>query len=303
MIAHFYIVPESFSYSKNLSLEQIEDKVYNLSDDINLIHQYKDSNKLLANYEELYPLEFYPQCKIEDIICNPVNAKEILGRDLIVAFQKIFEKAEPTSSDIEEIKEVLLNWEEEENCHGLIAFHEIPKINKQFQIIYNTSNWMLFRRHYLGMYPKNNNYFIEECSKYFPKLFFHNRNKDSIKSILSNFAKNVILHLGYLNDVFYTYRTRHFDNESIKYKTLTTECNLEGKAASKDNNSAKEALTFDFINKKGEIELVTCYPHLRLHYSDTPGDNTFYQFRIYFHEGLPSIKDSNILIAHIGEHL
>ena len=170
------------------------------------------------------------------------------------------------------------------------------------QLIYGIDGWFKFRRHFLGIYPSLNT-FLDECTIYFPNLYFHKNNKESIIQILDDFAVSITKHLGILNDIFFDYRNRVFDNESIKYQTLTAECNLEAEAASKDNNDAKEKLTFEFLNNDKKFQKVVCYPHLRLCKSDKNGDSHYYQHRIYFHEGVEKIQNGKILIGHIGVHL
>jgi len=42
---------------------------------------------------------------------------------------------------------------------------------------------------------------------------------------------------------------------------------------------------------------------MKLCNSGIPGDNTYYQHRIHFHEGFENISDNKILIGHIGKHI
>lgn len=303
MIAHFYIIAESFQHNGQFSNIEIEEKVKRLSEDIALINQFKDTNKLYANFVATYQQIFYSTFTVFDFLCDPLYVKKFVDRDVINALQKIFEKANDTNYTTQEVSEVLINWNEGENCHGLIAFNKVNDIDDFFQLIYGIDQWYKFRRHFLGLYPVNEHFFIEECKKYFPKLHFHEDNKVTIKPILKDFSQNIIKHLGYLNDIFYNYRNKIFDNETVKYKTFTSECNLEARAAPKDNNDAKEKLSFNFLDDNGMRMNVICYPHLRLRKSDNVGDTHYYKHRIYFHEGLNSICKGNILIGHIGEHL
>lgn len=301
MIAQLYIIPESFEHNNLYSITEIEFKVKRLSEDIQKINQYSKSNKINVNYTILYPTQFISNYTIEDVLFNPSQLKQLVDRDVINALQNIFQKASNTDITTQEIVETLLPWNDKDTCHGIITFHEIENIPNSNQLIYGIDNWYKFRRHFLGLYP-NQETFIEECSIYFPNIFFHENNKSSIRAILANFSVSIVKHLGILNDTFYTYKNRSFNNESKKYETLTIECNLQSPAASKDNNDAKESLTFDFKDDKGDIKEITCYPHLRLSRSDNPNDSQFYFHRIYFHEGKESIQKNKILIGHIGLH-
>ncbi len=303
MEAHLYIMGESFQNNSGYSDEEIEEKVKRLAEDVININKYSQSNKLLSNYNAVYPLKFHSNYTLEDFLCRPLEVKKTVDRDVVNALQKIFEKAINTNITSEEVIQTLLPWHDQKICHGLIVFHKVEGVADEAQLIYGIDGWYKFRRLFLGLYP-NSETFISECSKYFTNLCFHDQNNESIKAIINNFSLSIVKHLGFLNDVFFTYRTRSFPNESIKYKTFTSECNLESDAAPKDNNDSKKSLTFEFINIEGKLEAITCYPHLRLSRSDQhPGDGHHYQHRIYFHEGLATIQNGKILIGHIGLHL
>jgi hypothetical protein len=303
MIAHFYLMAESFKKNGELSNSDIEEKIKRLSEDVALIYKYKETNKLYTNYDDLYPQIFYKTYTVEKIICNPQELKNIgVDGDVIHSLQLIIERSNETSCTSQEVIDELLNWNDSKNCHGMIAFHQIDNLDDNFQIIYGIDGWYKFRRFFLGKYPENSNFFIEECKLYFPNLYFHLQNKYSVNKILQSFSKSIVKHLGFLNDVFYTYRAKTFINESEKYRTFSIECNLEEYAASKDDNLAKDKLTYHFLDKDNNDILITCYSHLRLCRSDNNGDTKYYTNRIYFHEGIPNIEKGNILIGHIGKH-
>lgn len=286
-----------------------------MAEDIRIINKHSHSNKLFTNFTSIHPVIFHSTFTIEDFLCRPLEVKKIVDRDVVDSLQNIFQKVTNTTSSSREIIEVLLPIHDRTICHGLIAFHEIDSIPAAVQLIYGIDSWYKFKRHFLGLYPDKDT-FIDECSIYYPNLFFHERNKASILDILENFSKSIVKHLAVLNDVFYYYKDRTFHNESVKYQMLTSECHLEADAASKDNIDAKGNLTFEFVNKNKKEEKITCYPHLRLCKSDNHlGDSNYYQHRIYFHEGVNTIFDKNgkekvfeiqngkILIGHIGKHL
>jgi len=303
MTAHFYLMAESFSNNTNFTQDEIEEKVKRLSEDVRLINRYKETNKLYTNYSDIYPQVFYSNYTVYDFICNAQHLKEVgIDRDIINALQNIIQRSDATTITSNEVKEELFGWIDSENCHGLIAFNRIVDFDESIQVIYGRDGWYKFRRNFLSIYPKSTEFYINECIKYFPNLTFHTRNIETIKEIYPDFVKSVVRHLGYLNDIFFTYRVKDFSNESEKYKAFSVECQLEEYAASKDKNFAKEKLTFDFLDATNQLVAVTCYPHLRLSKSDCPGDSKYYHNRIYFHEGISSIASGNILIGHIGGH-
>lgn len=301
MEANFYIMAESFEHNSTYTLSELKDKTNEMAIDILRINKLAKNDKLFSNFSCIYPTKFYKNITIEDILCRPKDLHNVFDRDFLNSFQKIFEKAKDTQITSNEVISTLLPWHDKNICHGLIVFHKIENVSNDIQLIYGVDCWFKFKRYFLAKYPDEKT-FLSECATFFPNLFFHNRIESYLSTILPNFSWSIIKHLSALNDVFFTYRNRKFRNESEKYQAFTTECNLDDNAASKDTINSKEQLTYNFINYKGDSVEVTCYPHLKLCKSDTPGDNKYYFNRIYFHEGIDSIQNKKILIGHIGNH-
>ena len=152
MIANFYLMAESFTQNGDITDEIIEDKIKRLSEDVALIHQYKDTNKLYTNYNDLYPQIFFQTFTVEDFLCNPQKLKQKgIDRDVINSLQKILEKSSDTKFSSLEVVEGLLNWNNEDECHGIIAFNKIDRVDENFQIIYGIDGWLKFRRHFLSL--------------------------------------------------------------------------------------------------------------------------------------------------------
>jgi hypothetical protein len=305
MIAHFYLMSESFTKNDQFTQEDIEKKVKSLSEDVILINNYKLTNKLYSNYNDLFPVLFYKTFTVQDFICSPQVLKdEGIDRDIINSLQKIFDKSTETQITSDEVISELLNWNDEHNCHGLIAFNKVEKLNENFQIIYGLNGWYKFRRYFLGIYPKNDSFFFEECGKYFPNLFFHANNKKTLSSILHNCPKKIIYHLTALNDNFRDSQT-DFRNRTQVLEHFSITNNLDETASLEGDAKRKRALTFNFTNSIDELEQVCCEPHLKLCFNDLhPGDNSYStDRRIYFHEGKRNIENGRILVGHIGAHL
>lgn len=302
MNAHFYILAESFQNNSNLSDNEIEKKVKHLAEDVSLIHKYKETNKLYTNYEEIYPQIFYSHYTIETFICSPQVLKQNgIDRDVINALQNILQKSEETKITSKEAKEELLSWIDENNCHGIMAFHEIDGFNNNLQVIYGIDGWYKFRRFFLGEYPQNEDFFINECIKYFPNLYFHNRNRQTIKTIFNDCPKKIIYHLSALNDKFKDCTESRLNRAQV-LEHFSIYANLDESATLEGNAQRKKDFTFSFQNDSGTDEKVCCEPHLKLCYSDT--NNSYSNDRrIYFHEGKANIQKGRILIGHIGTHL
>lgn len=303
MVAELYIIAESFAYNADFSKEQVEEKVKGLSKDFIEIRKHQPFNRIFV-HPDIYNIPFVQNIPLSTLLFDPIESKKIIDRDVYNALQKIIVESAITSITSEEVISVLLPEHNENICHGLIAFHAIPGIDEHLQIVYNISDWYRFRRYFLGLYPKNPSHFIEECNIYFPGLFFHEENKNSIGSILGECPRKIIYHLSALNDNFKRFYTFPY-NRTIALKEFSIYSNLDEAASPEGNPERKLELTFKFLNDAGILEDVYCEPHMKLCFTDNyPGDRSYStDRRIYFHEGKANIHENKILVGHIGRHL
>lgn len=303
MVAEFYIIAESFAQNTTASKAEIETKIEALGNDFVSIRKYKDTNKLFIN-PEIYNIPFINNVSISDLLYNDVTANQHLDRDARNMLKKIVTETENNNITSQEVIEVLLPEHNQDLCHGLIAFNTIVGVKPEFQVIYNENGWLNFRRHYLGLYPQNNIFFIDECIKYFPNLYFHERNKTTVGAILHNCPQQIVYHLTALNDKFRETDTTNLNRSQI-LEHFSINANFDATASLEGNASRKPTLTFSFINDKKETINICCEPHLKLCHNDNyPGDASYSNDRrIYFHEGIATIENNKILIGHIGDHL
>jgi len=301
LIAEFYIIPESFSENPKTTVPQIEAKIQNFTQDFIHIGKHSAENKIFVN-ENIYNVIFVSKKSISDLLNDPTAYKGIIDRDTQVALRTIFEKSKTTKITIKEVKKDLIPKHNRDFCYGLIGFNKVEGIADENQIIYNINGWYDFRRYYLSVYPKNSEYFIDECNKYFPNLLLHKRNKSTVGSILGDCPKKIILHLSKLNDNFIRFRDDSTLNRTEKLKQFSIDSTLDEIATLEGNPARKSDFTFDFKDDNGNDIEVCCEPHIKLCYNDM--DKSYSNNRrIYFHEGLDSIKKKKILIGHIGKHL
>lgn len=309
MVAELYIVAESFANNSDFTTTEIESKTKSLANDFIFIKKYSKTNKLLV-HPNIYDINFLNGITLSDLLHNPKIAKEHLDRDVFGALQNIIDKSATTNHTSQEVIEVLLLEHNENLCHGLIAFNSVPNVQPELQIVYHLQGWFDFRRHYLGLYPKNENFYIDECIKYFPNLYFHERIRTSISAIFHDCPKKIIYHLTALNDKFKLIDTK-VRNRTQVLEAFSISAQLDETASLEGDASRKDDFTFTFINYKNKEVKVCCEPHLKLCFSDT---STAYSNarRIYFHEGIErfnkgeiveKIQDGKILIGHIGAHL
>ena len=170
MIAKFYIIAESFRQNPNLSVAEIEKKIKSLAMDYVYIRRYKETNKLFI-HPDIYQVNFVNGVSIEALLFNEEEANNHLDRDVRNSFKKIIWETDATSVATQDIKDALLPSHNENICHGLIAFNIVPNVNPEYQIVYDSKGWLSFRRYFLSLYPKNENFYINECMKYFPLLY------------------------------------------------------------------------------------------------------------------------------------
>jgi hypothetical protein len=299
MITELYLVDKSFEYQKGITKNDLEDRIKDLAEDCGHIRQHKTEE--LFKHDSIYNVYIFENIIVADFLYKP-EFKTIFNRDTIKLLRQIIDHSKSTAHDVSEVVNVLLTQHTLNRLYGLICLHKIEEIEEKY-LIYNKHNWLKFHRYFLGLYPQSEDNFIDECNKYFPGLFFHERNKQAIKKVFHGFTKTILFHLSMLNDEFHKYKEVTF-NRNDTLKRFSIACNLHEEASSEGDASRKHNFKFDFINNKGQTALICCEPHLKLCRSDKhPGDSEYYFHRIYFHEGQEEIQNGKILIGHIGEHL
>ena len=309
MVAHFYLLAESFQNNTSFSKDEIEDKIKRFSEDVNLINKYRETNILYVNYKEVYPQILYSTYTLESFICNGYELKNkgLIERDVFNAIQNIFiNKVQETDFCSQRVKDELIPISDENNCYGLIAFHKITGFDNDLQIIYGKDEWYKFRRYILSMYPSNGVFFIDECTKYYPNLFFHERNKSVVSYLLKDSAKKVVHYLSELNDKFKLAKTIPYDREKSLSRfnsigSFDQDASDEGNSGSKKKSKVKEKDTFEFFDKNGKSIKVCCDLHLKMLKDDKGKIST--DRRIYFSEEIEGVGLNKILIGHIGCHI
>lgn len=302
MIAQFYIIGESLQGNSASSIADIESKIAGLARDYHEIRKHPLTN-LLSVHEDVYSIEFIPGATINDILYSgPGGYGSAIDRDKRILLKTIFTETAITSINREELLNAL-DSHNQENCAGLMGFNLVSGINREYQIIYLSDSWLNYRRSFLRRYPQNPNFFIDECRIYFPELFFHDGNKETVGAILSSCVGKIIYHLTALNDKFRTYQVDSHHRTDVLKKFSTGE-NLDETATLASGTRRKKDFEFNFVNISGNIEAVCCDSHMKLCWSDLPGDTCYSNDRrIYFNEGQKDIHQGKILIGHIGVHL
>lgn len=298
MIAHFYIIPQTFN-SESISDENFFPSLGNFIADYHKLILYKEENKIFI-HNEVYEVVLPNGQTLGDFIFS--NDTELKGEDrsLKQSLSSVLSKLPSSDIQIDEIKEEIKK-NSLDRCSGVISLSKLEDFADENQIVYDTNSWFDFRRFHLGKHFSNEKYFVDECVKYFPKLFFHENNYTSIGNILNDFAFKIIKHLGALNDVLPTLLSeQEFDNHSNLLIMFSNEADLDENATLE--GSKKTRLKFTFKKADGKSEELICEPHIKLSQNDKKIPK-YFQNRIYFHFGKKEIEQSKILVAHIGEHL
>jgi hypothetical protein len=304
MTAELYIVPESFRYKTGVTVEELEEKIKSLADDcFGHIRKYNDENRIFVHHD-VYSVDIFDGISIHEFLYDPQRTRGKFDRDVIKALRKIIAENNDTSKKMDFIVNDLLPNHNKDICYGLICFNKIETITQEYLIVYNLQNWFAFRRYFLGMYPGNSGYYMDECKKYFVKLFFHEGTKNTIKPIFANCSRKITHHLSALNDVLPKI-LKEEKQLPIVLKKLTAAAHLDEEASLEGNIVKKKKLTFSFRNDEGGFEDVYCEAHLKLCYNDNYPQDASYSTnrRIYFHPGRYNIQNGKILIGHIGKHL
>ncbi|KAA6323223.1 hypothetical protein EZS27_027318 [termite gut metagenome] len=300
MIASLYICAKSFQHNgvddekvvwrKLLSLKKLIDEVD------------RTFNEFHLNNTDFLSVQLLPDgATIEDIIFK----RRKINSDKFNLFLRLFKYCHKNNLSIEDLIEYL-TLEDENSCNAIVILNYIDELPQHKQILYDYSSWLVFRRHFLSLYPKDSDYFIEECRRYFPALFFHKRNKETITTLLSDCTKKIVFYLSELNDKFERAKTVPYSRKET-LKNFNTICSFDQKASDEGSSNLKKKSkkkkkdSFSFLNIEGNEEEICCDLHLKMLKNDFGKIST--DRRIYFYEGKSSIESGKILIGHIGNHL
>lgn len=300
MNANIYITKELFN-GRELTENELVHKINLLNIEAQNIDRYKDENFLYITEECYTDLKWqgYVLANIWELNCS-------LDRDAKNILQKLISNySNSTSLSHADVVNSFKN-NSEGLVNAIILFSNDAAINQYHQILISGRSWYDFRRYFLGKYPSNAIYFIDECSKYFDRIYFHERNKLTVGAILKDCSMMIVKHLSALNDHFHSIITMYPHlNRQEKLDFLSATHDFDEKASLEGDASRKKNFTFNFNNGSTKNVSVCCEPHIKLCHTDKyPGDKSYStNRRIYFHEGLSNFEDGKILVGHIGLHL
>lgn len=298
MKATFYIIPQSFS-SEGISLSEIINRMSSFLAEYATMYSFCEDNDIIVD-KKIYETVLPDGMSLGEYIYNNEDAKGE-ERDLKYALQNILQRHQE-DLDLKKICEQINN-NSIENCYGIISMVPIKGVADKSQIIYDKGSWYDFRRYHLGVFHGDAVYFIEECRKYYPCMFFHEHNKESVNSILKDYAQTIIFHLNGIHDILPILMKVHTEfNQTELLKELSKKANFPEIATVQGSNKEKLKFKFKLDCENREID-VLCELHVKMCYDDSNNGKYHTDNRIYFHKGRKDIAGGRILIAHIGKHL
>lgn len=299
MKAEFYIIPQSFC-PNGVSLCDIINSLYAFLSEYSTINSFDDENEIIVDENVFYAM--LPNgMELWQYAFDIENASG-QERDMKSLLQRILQRRIESIS-MEQISD-MINKNSIDKCVGIISMVPINGIAGKSQIVYDKNSWYDFRRYHLGLFHGEANYFIDECRKFYPNMFFHEHNKESIGVILKNFAQTIIFHLNGIHDILPELMKKHPDFNQTELLSMLSDKAKFHEVATPEGGRNKKHLKFCFKkdNEDKEIE-VLCELHAKLCYDDSNDGKYHKDKRIYFHKGRKDIAGGKILIGHIGKHL
>lgn len=318
MIANLYIHKDAFQYNGTDSEEQVKQKIHALANDMRAV-VYENSNENVFHVsEDALNSEVYSGVTL-------INApSKYLEGDLCgIMYSMLANTSDQYESSIEDLYSLTSYSPDEEEANTLVVLNR-PFVERdithyiqfdKYEIVYNQSSWVTFRRQILGNHPGTSSDFIINCRKYFDNLVFHDNCIDTLQDdkyeYLSLVPRKIVYYLSCLNDGFTEVRRSHAnmapDPNSI-LEDFSGQFKLDEPGSLERDVTKKQSLTFSFVSTEDTSVTVNmlCEPHLKI---SQPDDKKFvvdfrsFHPRIYFHFGDPYVENGKILIGIIGRHI
>ena len=295
----FYIIPQSFC-AKGVSLCDVINSIYAFLSEYSTIDSFNDENEIIVD-DNIYEAMLPNGMTLGEYAYN-ISDAEGEERDMKSSLQRILQRHNKKITIEQICKQIDEN--SMDGCAGIISMVPIECIADKSQIVYDKSSWYDFRRYHLGLFHGEAEYFIDECRKFYPNMFFHNHNKDSVGNILKSFARTIIFHLNGIHDILPDLMEKHPEfNQTELLRELSDKAKFP-EVATPEGGGNKKYMKFGFKPDNGDKNIeVLCELHAKLCYDDSNDGKYHKDKRIYFHKGRKDIAGGRILIGHIGKHL
>lgn len=293
MTAHLYICNSTFKWNGTDGFDEFKAKMADFQFMLENIIEHKEDNLLYIYMDSLLSTMLLPNVTFANILDYDYAIKTI-GKDCYIILMGMIKHRQPTEATLKDIREYL-SYEDEDNCHGIVVFPKARKRNSHIQVMSTVEGWLNFRRHYLGKYPKNAQFFLGELNKFFPALRIHPNSRQTIKEVLDSHSLRIVECLSALNDYF----IEEFMNcgmDIVHFLPHFAGSHSIDDASLEGNKDDRFKFTFD---ENGVTTTAYCEAHLKMYRDNS--NNAAQHCRIYFRK--PEPGDSVVYVGYIGRHL
>lgn len=294
MIAHLYLCGRSFRWNGQDKLADFQLKMALFQKMLAHIVMYPDDNSFYLHKESFLGTRILENVFMSEILLDFDKAKTIIGMDAYSILMGILKHCMLTQATIKDLRSYL-SLEDENNCHAIVVFSPFKRWANHLQVVSTEQGWFKFRRHYLGKYPKDPDFFLNESKKYYPRLNLHPDNAVTIRDVIHTHPMQIVSYLAALNDHFADDFLSSNKDLNEYLPLFAREYKLDD--ASLEGNKDKK-FYFNF-REGGQVHRVYCEAHLKMYHDDRGNDNQ--HCRIYFKK--PINGESYIYVGYIGKHL
>ena len=295
MVFNLLVINGSLKVLGTCSISEIEKLIIGVNE---LVRFASINGDKIYQDDKLLYSRFFNGIRLYQILYE--NALSDLRQSVRTILLKSFDRIKTVDNLTKQIKTSRLVQSKDE-CNGLLTFFNSNHFINELQVK-NIQDWYIFHRYCLGKFPLDEENFYLECTRYYPKVSFHQNIPVTLKKLeggLDSFSQSITKALSQLNDEFHKYH-----NPTDRITSLRKFSSASGFETTPEGDlQKKKRLNFEFIDQSKNLVTVCCEPHIKLSNSDIDGDSHFYSNRIYFHEGRADIYSGRILVAHIGKHL
>jgi hypothetical protein len=288
MNASLYICDKSFAYNGTDKLSDIYVKIISLNGMIGYIKSFGSENQLFVNSNNFLDTIIFDGCTIKDIIFKNGNFK--CNRDVENILRSIITNYSTHSSfNYEDMLECLSDeYEDENNCNGLIVFNIIDTISKKNQILCTKDDFLRFRRYFVGKLVKDPEYFSMQIERYYDNLILNQDHAffcGELSKVIEVYGNGIIHCLNVLNDFFLEEFRKECGLKAVNISPFLRSFahNHSVRDASTEGKHKKESLNCSFrLNKEPNCNKVFsryCGAHLKM-YKDDVGEKN--HMRVYF---------------------
>lgn len=293
MIADLYICNDTFAYNGTDSIVDVRRKLADFQKMLEKVREYPKENNLFLVKSCFGETRMFEDGKtVIEILTDYVESSKIYGKDILTILQGIFKHCQAKNLSLDEMKEYL-SLNDKENCSAILVLNPLEGYEDNVQVLSTVKGWLKFRRDFLAKYPGDEEFFLDECKKYFPNLIIHPSTKSQIGEVLASHPKQIILYLSILEE----YLISEFKLQGGKDLRVFLPW-FKGQHGLDDasfEGSKEDKFYFDFP----DCLKAYCEPHLKMYKDDSGNDNK--HCRIYFKK--PNIDDTTVYVGCICRHL